>query len=109
MPSSPHAVTASLEHEAALDGPQELLGRARSAIPQPVLEELEGKRLGHALHPLLTDLPVGFWTTAFFLDLVAPRRAATASRRFVGLGVLSAVPTMATGLADFGSLSPGKR
>jgi uncharacterized membrane protein len=109
MPSAPEALVHALEHEDALDGPQALIGRMRASVPEPVLEELEGRRLGHALHPLLTDLPIGFWTSAFCIDLVAPRRGATAARRFVALGVVSALPAVATGLADFGHLSPGKR
>ena len=109
MPTRAEALTSSLEHNAALDRPQQLLGQVRAAVPGDLLDELEGKRLGHPLHPLFTDLPIGFWTTAFCLDLVAPHRGAVAARRFTGLGVLSAVPAIATGLADFGYLSPGKR
>lgn len=109
MTTRAEAIVHDLEGAEALDGAQELIGRVRAAIPPPALEELQGKRLGHALHPALTDLPVGFWTSALCIDLVAPRKGATAARRFVGLGVLSAVPTIATGLADFGKLSPAKR
>lgn len=109
MSTGPQAIVHDLERAEALDGPQQLIDRVRSAVPEPALEELGGKRLGHPLHPALTDLPIGFWTSAFCLDLVAPRTGANAARRFIGLGVLSAVPTIATGLADFGSLSPGKR
>jgi hypothetical protein len=29
----------------------------------------DGSWLGHQLHPMLTDLPIGFWTSAFALDL----------------------------------------
>lgn len=29
-----------------------------------------GRRFGHALHPLLTDLPLGFWMSSNVLDLV---------------------------------------
>ncbi len=109
MTTAPEALIRDLEHEDALDGPQQVIGRIRDALPDPVREELEGQRLGHRLHPLFTDLPIGFWTSAFCIDLVAPRRGATAARRFVGLGVLSALPAVATGVADFGYLSPGKR
>src|SRR4051794_41878020 len=33
-------------------------------------DALRGKWLGHALHPLMTDLPIGFWTSALTLDLI---------------------------------------
>jgi uncharacterized membrane protein len=65
---------------------------------------LGGRWLGHAVHPLLTDLPIGFWTSATTLDLVGGRRSADAARRLVGFGVLSALPTAATGWSDWLSL-----
>ena len=34
----------------------------------PVKDALSGTWLGHALHPLLTDLPIGTWTSAVLLD-----------------------------------------
>ena len=56
--------------------------------------------LGHPVHPLLTDLAIGFWTSAWLLDIIGGRRSATAARRLVGWGVVSAIPTIATGLGD---------
>src|ERR671933_1233226 len=54
----------------ALDAPASAVsGWVRSAIPKgPVKDALSGTWLGHALHPLLTDLPNGFWTSAVALD-----------------------------------------
>ena len=60
--------------------------------------------LGHPLHPLLTDLPIGFWTSAFVLDLVGGPGSRDASRQLVAWGVVSAVPTAAAGLADWPGL-----
>ncbi|HEU0256666.1 MAG TPA: Rieske 2Fe-2S domain-containing protein [Microbacteriaceae bacterium] len=62
---------------------------------------LSGTGLGHPLHPLLTDVPIGAWTMASMLDLTAGRRGADAARRLVGVGVLGAVPTIASGAADW--------
>jgi uncharacterized membrane protein len=67
-------------------------------------EILSGEWLGHSLHPLLTDLPLGFWTSATVLDLLGGRRHAKAARKLVGLGVLSALPTAAAGLSDWSRL-----
>src|SRR5437764_1331628 len=55
---------------------------------QPVKDALSGTWLGHPLHPLLTDLPIGFWTSAFTLDLVGGRRSRRAATQLVGWGVL---------------------
>jgi nitrite reductase/ring-hydroxylating ferredoxin subunit/uncharacterized membrane protein len=62
---------------------------------------LSGTWMGHPLHPLLTDLPIGFWTSAFALDLIGGKRGAKAAQRLVALGVLSALPTAAAGLSDW--------
>jgi nitrite reductase/ring-hydroxylating ferredoxin subunit len=50
---------------------------------------------------LLTDLPIGFWTSAFTLDLLGGRRSRPAATRLVAWGVLCAVPTAVTGASDW--------
>lgn len=67
----------------------------------PVKDLLSGTWMGHALHPALTDLVVGSWTSAFFLDLVGGEKARDGADWLIGIGVLSAVPTAATGLSDW--------
>jgi nitrite reductase/ring-hydroxylating ferredoxin subunit len=94
----------AVESATVLDAPAKALaGVVTSAIPAgPVKDALSGTWLGHALHPLLTDLPIGFWTSAWMLDIVGGKRSATAARTLVGLGILSAVPTAVTGASDWG-------
>src|SRR3954447_17996274 len=58
---------------------------------------LHGDWLGHALHPLLTDFPLGCWLASGFLDLVGGRRSRAASRRLVGIGLLMVPITAASG------------
>jgi uncharacterized membrane protein len=98
-----------LEHGTALDPPQRVLADLRTAMPTGLREELGGRRLGHPLHPMLTDLPIGFWTSAWVLDLIGGERSAKAAQTLVGLGVLTAVPTAASGLVDWPHLTTGKR
>jgi nitrite reductase/ring-hydroxylating ferredoxin subunit/uncharacterized membrane protein len=77
---------------------------------QPAKDVLSGTWLGHPLHPVLTDLPIGFWTSAFTLDLVGGRRSRRAATQLVAWGVLSAVPTAVTGAADWGDTTgPARR
>jgi len=76
-------------------------GVARLLPNGPVKDALSGTWLGHPAHPMFTDLPIGFWTSAFVLDLVGGRRARPVAELFVGLGVVSALPTAATGAADW--------
>ena len=58
---------------------------------------LRGQWLGHALHPLLTDLVMGSWTSATVLDLFGGRDSARAAQRLVATGLLAAGPTAWTG------------
>jgi nitrite reductase/ring-hydroxylating ferredoxin subunit/uncharacterized membrane protein len=71
-------------------------------------DALHGVWLGHPLHPLLTDLPIGFWTSAFVLDL-GGRRTRTAADTLVALGIVTALPTAAAGVADWSELNQPER
>src|SRR4051794_34117805 len=86
-----------------LDGPAEAVaGWIRGLVPRgPVKDTLSGTPLGHALHPFLTDLPIGTWTSAVLLDVVGGRAARPAAQRLIAAGVLAAVPTAASGLNDW--------
>ncbi|GEK23443.1 DUF2231 domain-containing protein [Cellulomonas xylanilytica] len=61
---------------------------------------LRGEPVGHALHPTMTDLPLGLWISSTVLDLVGTDDGRSADR-LLGLGILSAAPTALTGLADW--------
>jgi nitrite reductase/ring-hydroxylating ferredoxin subunit/uncharacterized membrane protein len=67
----------------------------------PLSTLLAGTWLGHPVHPVLTDVPIGCWTSAVVLDLTGSRARHDAARRLVGAGVLAAIPTAMTGLADW--------
>ena len=92
----------------ALDGPAEAVAKwIRGIVPKgPVKDTLSGTQLGHALHPLLTDLPIGTWTSATLLDVVGGRAARPAAERLIAAGVLAAVPTAASGLNDWADTTP---
>jgi nitrite reductase/ring-hydroxylating ferredoxin subunit/uncharacterized membrane protein len=62
---------------------------------------LSGAPIGHRLHPLLTDLPIGCWTAATLVDAFATRSGERAARRLVAIGILASLPTAATGLSDW--------
>lgn len=100
-----------LEAATALDaiaGPAARL--ADAVLPRGrVKDVLHGVWLGHPLHPLLTDLPIGFWTSAWVLDLVGGDTSARAAENLVAMGVVSAVPTAAAGLADWSELNTPER
>ncbi|HZD78451.1 MAG TPA: Rieske 2Fe-2S domain-containing protein [Actinomycetota bacterium] len=66
-----------------------------------VKEVVSGTWLGHPAHPMLTDVTIGSWTSALLLDVLGGRRGRRAADRLIALGVLSAIPTAATGLSDW--------
>lgn len=65
---------------------------------------LQGEWLGHALHPVMTDLPLGLWTSASVLDLLGGAGSRPAAQRLIGLGVAAALPTALTGWAEWATL-----
>ncbi|MGH9275162.1 MAG: DUF2231 domain-containing protein, partial [Acidimicrobiales bacterium] len=99
----------AVERAERLDVAVDALERVASAIPEQQQEVLRGAWLGHPLHPALTDLPIGFWTSAWALDIVGGRRCAPAATVLVGLGVASAVPTAAAGIADWMEMPRAKQ
>ena len=98
-----------IANASALDPLTKQLAGQIQQLPQPVRDLAHGVRLGHPAHPPLTDLPIGFWTAAFTLDFIAPKRGARVARTLIGLGILSAVPTIATGAVDFSALDARDR
>ncbi len=93
----------SIEDLNALDDVSgRLAGWVQQATRREAVENaLSGTWLGHQLHPVLTDLPIGAWAMASALDLTAGRSGATAARRLVGIGLVAALPTAATGASDW--------
>ncbi|MBO0732510.1 MAG: Rieske 2Fe-2S domain-containing protein [Acidimicrobiaceae bacterium] len=92
-----------IEDTTALDDvSRPLAGLAgRATRPDPVKSALSGTWVGHQLHPILTDLPIGAWVMASALDWTAGRTGASAARRLIGLGVVAALPAAATGASDW--------
>jgi uncharacterized membrane protein len=68
---------------------------------EPVRNVLSGDWMGHALHPLMTDVVIGSWMSATVVDVVGGSRGEQAADRLAGLGVLSAFPTIAAGWHDW--------
>ena len=76
-----------------------------------VRDFLHGTWLGHPLHPVLTDIPLGAWTVAIVLDVKGGRnghedRAADAA---IGVGLAGAVGAAVTGLTDWQHTSSDER
>jgi uncharacterized membrane protein len=95
--------TRSIEEADALDrAAAKVAPAAEALVAKPrVRRLLQGQALGHALHPLLTDLPLGAWISTALLDVAGGPEARSAARMLTGFGVLSAVPTALTGWSEW--------
>lgn len=71
-----------------------------------VKDLLNGVWLGHPLHPVITDVPIGAWTMAQLLDLISAARGNdkgldTASDIALGAGIVAALGAAVTGITDW--------
>jgi nitrite reductase/ring-hydroxylating ferredoxin subunit len=76
--------------------------------PRVVRNLASGTMIGHPMHPMLTDLPIGAWASAALLDWVGGPKTDAAADLLVRAGIVSAVPTAATGLNDWGDTFGGE-
>lgn len=91
----------------ALDAAAKPIAEVARKLPPGTLKDLlSGTPIGHALHPLLTDLVIGSWTSATLLDLLGGERAEDAARRLITVGIAAYPATAVTGLLDWADGEP---
>jgi nitrite reductase/ring-hydroxylating ferredoxin subunit/uncharacterized membrane protein len=100
-----------LAHDPRLDAPAIAAGRVVDAVlggdaplRKRIKSALNGTWLGHPLHPLLTDIPIGAWTVGAIADALAlggDERAAAAADIATAIGVGGAVAAAWAGWADW--------
>jgi uncharacterized membrane protein len=90
-----------------------LLDRLLTNVTAPIVPPddlpVRSRVLGHSLHPVLTDLPLGCWTSASLVDVIGGSDGHSAATRLIGVGLLSAGPTAYTGLASWSRLEGAER
>ncbi|MBC3990522.1 Rieske (2Fe-2S) protein [Streptomyces sp. AC563] len=92
-----------LEREPRADPLIDLLGRAVRALPLGRgRDALHGTWLGHPVHPLMVQVPIGSWLSAAVLDL-RPGRSREADL-LVAVGLAAATPAALTGSVDWARL-----
>jgi nitrite reductase/ring-hydroxylating ferredoxin subunit len=91
----------AVERIAALDGPgSAIAGRVSSLVgPGALKDTLAGTWLGHALHPLLTDVVIGSFVSANVLDLAGGDDESV--QRLLAVGIAAYGPTALTGVTDW--------
>jgi len=96
-------VVRQIESASFLDGPAKFVGKnVRNAVSgSRVKDALSGTWLGHAVHPMLTDVVIGSFMGATLLDLVGGEEASGAAERLIYIGIAAYGPTAATGANDW--------
>ncbi len=80
-----------------------LLGNGRAK------DLLSGTFIGHALHPVLTDVPIGALTAATAFDLFGGDGGGSTADALTVLGLLAVPPTAISGLSDWSDTVDGDR
>jgi uncharacterized membrane protein len=93
-----------LERVTALDAPAGVLDTLSGVLykPDALRRALAGEPFGHSAHPMLVQVPIGAWVSAGWLDCL-PRTEKSAAV-LTGVGIASALPAIAAGLVDYGTL-----
>ncbi len=110
-----HAIGEFVENQSWLDTVAEPLQNWLLAFfgqpgqPRRKLKDmLNGTWLGHALHPVLTDVPIGSWTGTMLLDLIwlnnENEGLANGSDIMLAFGLAGAMGAAVTGLTDWSDL-----
>ena len=87
------------EHDSRLDQAVSAGQRvARLIRPGKVRDVLHGVWLGHPLHPVLVQAPVGAWLSASLVDVLGDHRSA---RRLTAAGLTAAIPAAVAGMVDW--------
>lgn len=97
-----------VEKQDWLQGASDVLQKTGQAVLEPagpaIRDILHGVWLGHPLHPVLTDVPLGAWTAAAVLDIMeatGTSEVGPGADAAVGVGIVGALGAAASGLADW--------
>jgi nitrite reductase/ring-hydroxylating ferredoxin subunit/uncharacterized membrane protein len=79
-----------------------------------VKDFLNGVWLGHPLHPVITDVPIGAWTMTALLDFLSAAKGGDegldrASDVTLGAGIAAAVAAAVTGIVDWSDVGGSHR
>ncbi|GAA4934483.1 Rieske 2Fe-2S domain-containing protein [Streptomyces coeruleoprunus] len=87
-------------------GADRLIDSVRAAVKAaplgPGRDVLHGRWLGHPLHPVMVQLPLGMWLSAALLDMLSGDRRS--AQVLVGAGLATAGPAALAGWTDWAAL-----
>ena len=98
----------SVESAAPLDTPGKKVGKVVRGVlgPGALKDAISGTWLGHAVHPMLTDVVIGSFVSATLLDLLGGDDDGSAAERLIGVGIAAYPPTALTGVNDWADSEP---
>ena len=110
-PNVLHRATLALEQATALDAASRVVAPLAEVVTASPTARylLQGHWVGHALHPVLVIAPLGSWVSVSVLDAVGGVTARPAARTLTGFGILTSVPAVVTGLAEWQGAGPRDR
>jgi nitrite reductase/ring-hydroxylating ferredoxin subunit len=97
-------IVQQLESAELLDAAGKAVGgavRSMTSSSRKLKDALSGTWLGHAVHPMLTDVVTGAFLSATLLDLVGGADTSDAAERLIAIGIVTYPPTAATGANDW--------
>ncbi len=107
-----HAIDRFIDGQRWLDPLADLLQKVtavvyRGRFGRGLKSFFNGTWLGHPLHPVLTDIPLGAWTLAVIFDLIylfsqRSPMAHSAAEIVIGLGTVAALGAVITGYTRLG-------
>ncbi|MGI4751402.1 MAG: Rieske 2Fe-2S domain-containing protein [Janthinobacterium lividum] len=86
--------------------------KAGGEAGQKIKNFLHGTWLGHPLHPVITDVPVGAWSAAAVLDgmeLFGKKKYVPGADAAIAIGLVGAIASAASGLTDWSGTTKKKR
>ncbi|GIF43883.1 Rieske 2Fe-2S domain-containing protein [Actinoplanes xinjiangensis] len=104
-------VLTRIEQADALDGASDKLQAAVSSAvrPRTLRDALHGSWMGHPLHPVLVQVPVGAFLSAAILDLLPSRSRSSAPTVLIGVGVAGVLPAAVAGWVDWSEMTKDRR
>ena len=91
-----------IERLDVLDPVGDWLGGALAPLLSGRLKDvLSGSWLGHPLHPVLTDLPIGALTASTLVDVLGGAEGGSVADTLTLIGLASVAPTALAGLSDW--------
>ena len=107
----PFTLLDRLDDLTVLDTVTQPLARAVRAVVRPpaVADAMHGTWMGHPVHPIMVQAPIGAWMSTSLLDALGGEDAESAADGLALTGVATALPAVVAGLNDWAKSNPAEQ